>query len=55
MGAKQMTEHFFFKRVDTDTFMVRCGETLGSFCTSIWKLGKERQGICPCCGKEVKK
>jgi len=49
-----MTQHFFFKVTESLDAMVRCGETLGSFSTAMWRLGKERQGICPCCGGEVK-
>jgi len=35
-------------------FLVKCKNTGGSFCTSLWNKGKAKRQICPCCNLEVK-
>jgi len=34
-------------------YEVKCLETGGCFCTSVWRSGKFPHNKCPCCGQEV--
>ncbi len=36
-------------------WMVYCTKSGGSFSTEVWRKGKAKKDVCPCCGEKVSK
>jgi hypothetical protein len=55
MKNKHAFENKGYNQLDRKCYVITCSNTGGSFCTTLWDLGKYEKNYCPCCKTRIKK
>ena len=49
-------KHYFYKKdIETQSWLVKCAKTGGTFSTTLWRNETVQKQTCPCCGEVVRR
>jgi len=49
-----MKNHNFHSKDRNGIYLIECLKTAGRFSTALWRKGKVKNQVCPCCGEAIR-